>query len=116
MKPEYEVWAEQLLQDIYYAPDEGHRVAVVKEHLLKAVRRGYVDGANNGWIAAQEASPQPKSVDTVAAGQTTEILKDANQKLLGKKCGHRNFYNFYTKLSAIRPTRTCICMECGVSL
>ena len=106
MKPEYEVWAEQLLQDIYYAPDEGHRVAVVKEHLLKAVRRGYVDGANNGWIAAQEASPQPKSVDTVAAGQTTEILKDANQKLL----------ETISSLSAIRPTRTCICMECGVSL
>ncbi len=58
MKPEYDQWAEQLLQEIYYAPDEGHRVAIIKEHLLKAVRRGYTDGAENNWIAVQEAAPQ----------------------------------------------------------
>lgn len=57
MKPEYTQWAEQLLQDIYYAPEE-KRVEVVHEHLLKAVRRGYVDGAENSWIDAQEAAPQ----------------------------------------------------------
>lgn len=57
MKPEYDVWAENLIQEIYYAPED-QRVSVVKEHLLKAVRRGYVDGALNDWVNAQEAAPQ----------------------------------------------------------
>jgi hypothetical protein len=60
MKPEYDQWAENLLQEIYYAPEE-HRVSVIKEHLLKAVRRGYVDGALNDWVAVQEANPQEES-------------------------------------------------------
>jgi hypothetical protein len=57
MKPEYDQWAEQLLQEIYYAPEE-HRVAVIKEHLLKAVQRGYVDGTETGWAAIQDSMPQ----------------------------------------------------------
>lgn len=82
MKPEYEVWAEQLLQDIYYTP-EHLRAALVTEHLLKAVKRGYLDGTDSGWIAVQEAAPQ--------------------------RCLHRNTYS---TLSAINPTLTCmVCGE-----
>ena len=57
MKPEYDQWAENLLQEIYYAPED-HRVSIIKEHLLKAVKRGYLDGATNDWVNAQEAAPQ----------------------------------------------------------
>lgn len=56
MKPEYDQWAESLLQEIYYAPDDYHRVAVIKEHLLKAVQRGYVDGTETGWAYEQDKS------------------------------------------------------------
>lgn len=45
-KPEYDQWAEALLQEIYYAPDEDHRVAIITEHLLKAVRRGHIDSVH----------------------------------------------------------------------
>lgn len=55
MKPEYDVWAAYLLQEIYYTPEE-HRMALVKEHLLKAVQRGYTDALDNGWWRAQEES------------------------------------------------------------
>lgn len=54
MKPEYEQWANYLLQEIYYTP-EHLRAALIQEHLLKAVRRGFVD---NDWWEAQEAAPQ----------------------------------------------------------
>ncbi len=54
MKPEYDQWAENLLQEIYYAPTDAHREAVIKEHLLKAVQRGYVDGLENGWAKEQD--------------------------------------------------------------
>lgn len=54
MKPEYDQWAEYLLQEIYYAPTPEHRVAVIKEHLLKAVQRGYTDGLDNGWAIEQD--------------------------------------------------------------
>lgn len=54
-KPEYDLWAEALLQEIYYAPED-QRINVVKTHLLKAVQRGYRDGAeNNEWWIFQDA-------------------------------------------------------------
>lgn len=52
-KPEYDKWAEVLLTEIYYTPEE-HRAALVKEHLLKAVKRGYLDGAQNAWWKDRE--------------------------------------------------------------
>ena len=51
----YNEWAENLLQEIYYAPEE-QRVAVIHEHLLKAAKRGYTDGSNNAWWREQEKS------------------------------------------------------------
>lgn len=54
MTPEYEEWARMLLEEIYYAADEGHRTAILKEHLLKANRRGYIDGTLNSWWKEQE--------------------------------------------------------------
>ncbi len=55
MKPEYDQWAENLLQEIYYTPED-LRVSLIKEHLLKAVRRGYTDALENGWWSHQDAS------------------------------------------------------------
>ena len=52
-KPEYDQWAEALLQEIYYTP-EHLREALIKEHLLKAVKRGYLDSELNGWWHHQE--------------------------------------------------------------
>lgn len=54
-------WADNLLQEIYYAP-ENHRVALIADHLWKAVRRGFTDGSDNGWIATQEADITAQSV------------------------------------------------------
>jgi len=54
MKPDYDKWAEALLQEIYYAHDEDHRTAILKENLLKAARRGYADGVDNGWADIQD--------------------------------------------------------------
>lgn len=51
---DFNSWAEALLQEIYYAPDEEHRVAIIAEHLLKATKRGYLDGSEFGWVHAQE--------------------------------------------------------------
>ena len=53
---DYNSWAENLLQEIYYAPDDAHRAAVLKENLLKAAKRGYTDGLDNGWWHEQEKS------------------------------------------------------------
>ncbi len=47
-KPEYDIWAEIMLQEIYHTPEE-HRVDYIKEQLLKAVKRGYLDGVESGW-------------------------------------------------------------------
>ena len=55
MKPEYDVWAEALLQEIYYAPED-HRVSLIREHLLKAVQRGHTDALENGWWKEQDKS------------------------------------------------------------
>ena len=57
MKPNYDQWAEALLQEIYYAPEE-HRLSVVKEHLLKATQRGYRDAVVNDWWRHQDAAKQ----------------------------------------------------------
>ena len=59
-KPEYDVWAEIMLQEIYFTPEE-HRVDYIKEQLLKAVRRGYTEGLELGWANEQEANPQEPS-------------------------------------------------------
>ena len=53
MKPEYDQWARALLEEIYYTPED-LRAALVKEHLLKAVQRGFTDGAEIGWAAIQD--------------------------------------------------------------
>lgn len=53
MKPEYDQWAEALLQEIYYAPG-GKRVEMIKEHLLKAVQRGHTDAIESGWWKERE--------------------------------------------------------------
>ena len=45
---DYDKWAENLLQEIYYAPED-QRVALISEHLQQAKRRGYTDGADNDW-------------------------------------------------------------------
>jgi hypothetical protein len=42
----------------YITLQKRHRVAVIKEHLLKAVQRGYVDGTETGWAAIQDSMPQ----------------------------------------------------------
>ena len=44
----YSQWAHQLLEEIYYAPEE-HRVSIIEEHLVKVHRRGARDGKDNGW-------------------------------------------------------------------
>lgn len=53
MRANYDDWAEALLQEIYYCP-EHQRVALIAEHLLKAHKRGYLDGAESGWIRSRE--------------------------------------------------------------
>lgn len=53
MKPDYDQWAEALIQDIYYSPED-KRVDIVKHHLLKAVQRGYTEGIESGWWKEQE--------------------------------------------------------------
>lgn len=40
MNQDYDEWAEQLLQELYYTP-EHLRALLIKEHLLKSFRRGY---------------------------------------------------------------------------
>lgn len=52
-KPEYDRWAEALLIEIKAAPDS-HKQSIVKEHLYKAVKRGFLDGLENGWWKEQE--------------------------------------------------------------
>ena len=54
MKPEYTQWAEALLQEIYYTPEE-LRASLVETHLLKAVQRGYTDAVENDWWKKQES-------------------------------------------------------------
>lgn len=54
---DFSTWANYLLQEIYYTP-EHLRATLIQDHLLKAVRRGFVDAAHNDWWAAQEAAPQ----------------------------------------------------------
>ncbi len=54
MKPEYDMWAESILQEIYHTPEE-HRIDYIKEQLLKAVQRGYTDSLENGWWKEQES-------------------------------------------------------------
>jgi hypothetical protein len=53
MKPNYDMWAEALLQEIYYAPED-QRASVVKAALLQASKRGYAEGSDWGWRDAQE--------------------------------------------------------------
>lgn len=60
MKPEYDQWAEALIQEIYYAPED-QRVSIVKEHVLKAVKRGYLEGSNNAWGNAQDIQLQTET-------------------------------------------------------
>jgi hypothetical protein len=48
MNIDYDKWAEDLLLEIYYAPDN-LRCELIKEHLIKAAKRGYTDGADNDW-------------------------------------------------------------------
>ncbi len=55
MKPEYDMWAESMLQEIYFTPEE-HRVEYIKEQLLKAVQRGYTDAVETDWWKEQEKS------------------------------------------------------------
>lgn len=52
MSIDWDKWASNLLEEIYYTP-ENLRVALVKEHLLKAELRG-----KNEWIETQEEFPQ----------------------------------------------------------
>ncbi len=53
MKPEFDQWAEALIEEIYYTP-EHLRVSLVENHLLKAVQRGYLDGMENSWHTERE--------------------------------------------------------------
>lgn len=70
MKPQFKQWSEYLLQEIYYTP-EHLRAALIEEHLLKAVRRGYTDGAENGWWKEQEAAPQVPLIKTKFVNKCT---------------------------------------------
>lgn len=50
---DYNKWAINLLEEIYYAPEE-QRASIIEEHLNKAHRRGYTDGSQNEWWKVQE--------------------------------------------------------------
>lgn len=50
---DYNEWAANLLEEIYYTPQD-QRISLLKEHLEKAHRRGYTDGAENDWWKEQE--------------------------------------------------------------
>ena len=56
MNPDFDAWAKNLLEELYYAPEE-HRISLLSEHLKKASARGYTDGSNNAWCHEQEAHP-----------------------------------------------------------
>lgn len=45
---DYNEWAANLLEEIYYTPQD-QRISLLKEHLEKAHKRGYTDGAENDW-------------------------------------------------------------------
>lgn len=58
---DYDKWSETLLQEIYYAPDDAHRASVIREHLLKAERRG----SDFGWVHEQDKAYKEDIVDTL---------------------------------------------------
>ena len=53
MDIDYDKWAEALLEEIYYCP-ENQRATLVCDHLQKAFKRGYKDGLENGWAYEQD--------------------------------------------------------------
>ena len=98
MKPEYDAWAAYLLQEIYYTPEE-HRSALVKEHLIKAVRRGYTDALENGWWRAQEESFRPP---TIGEAHLDRYMEEQ------RACGHKSDGNLYFS----NPSKSK-CRDCG---
>ena len=77
-------WAESLLQEIYYAPNDEQRESIIAEHLLKAVKRGYVDGTDFGWVHDQEANPQEQECEH--AFDEMNPFREPSQ-MVCKKCG-----------------------------
>lgn len=51
---DYDTWAKNLLEELYYAPED-QRVSLLEEHLKKAAKRGYVEGSDFGWAAIQDS-------------------------------------------------------------